>query len=291
MLSSSFEYLMALREGEYLRFLQWPAFVARKYGSVSSPIGGDALMDCLVFEWISYGYQKQDSEQMAVLYAVYESQPHVLYTGELVYQLTTTVSALFSCMAFHQHSIIEAIFPYHNLNEKQVCQFITEKTALIRQDIFTDSVALIRDEFMKRVEHLAEEQTVHSASEEIYKITRLLSIFESYEADLNLKQTKEQWQGLSTIRHHILLSVISYLRVQSEFTPRVARDIIAYVNLIRCQQPEAWEKNYLEQISPYSLSEKTMGSLTYFCERFFKGVMPKAILHPKDNSEYMPGMK
>lgn len=275
MLSSSSEYLMALREGDFLCFLDWPAFVAQKYGGKNHPLSGDGLLDCLVFEWLSYGYREQDMEQMSIIYAVYERSPSSLWhIGRLVYQLMTLTSALLSCAAFYQFNLYDANFPNKLVDEGAVLHFMNEKTQNIGKEMFNEQINFIRDDFLKRTAQLDNAQVVQ-AYNKIAQIPWRLLIVEKYENALNLRQVSEPLNTQGHTRLAIARSLLAYLQTQTELTDEVGKKINNYVRLIRNQQPADWEENYLEQISPISLIEKSWKAFVYLSSGFFTLMMPK----------------
>ena len=61
MLSSSKEYLQALRDGKYLLFLEWPQFIVGLYKD--SQQDADDTINLLAFEWLNNGYCENDAKK------------------------------------------------------------------------------------------------------------------------------------------------------------------------------------------------------------------------------------
>ncbi|MGL5743177.1 MAG: hypothetical protein ACRCXC_11915 [Legionella sp.] len=102
-LTSSSEYLQALREGKYLLFLEWIDFIAQKYNCTNYLIADDAE-NFLIYEWLSSGYKEVDAQNIVTLYAVYDLESKPL-RGKLDYALKSIVIALFICMVFQKHHL------------------------------------------------------------------------------------------------------------------------------------------------------------------------------------------
>ncbi|MDR3501025.1 MAG: helical bundle domain-containing protein [Legionella sp.] len=273
MLSSSSEYLMALRERDFLLFLEWPNFVAKKYGRPDEPLGGDALMDCLVFEWLSYGFRDEDIEHMAILYAISELTT-LLHSGVLMYQLMTTTSALFSCMAFHTLHLDDTNFPV-GMNEREIFKFMDEKTRIEggSPTLFNESTSLVRHDFLKRTSLINESQ-VFISCKKIYDINFVLHEVSEYKDKLYREEDKEKGNSLCYTRLGIVEAFLSYLKGQTELGDKALSEINNYVTLLRKAQPKKWEEKYLDKIAPPSFFMQVSKTLLTYCAFFFSKIIP-----------------
>ncbi|WP_133136860.1 helical bundle domain-containing protein [Legionella rowbothamii] len=273
MLSSSSEYLMALRERDFLLFLEWPNFVAKKYGKSDEPLGGDALMDCLIFEWLSYGFRDEDIEHMAILYAISELTT-LLHSGVLMYQLMTTTSALFSCIAFHTLNLNDTDFPV-GVNEREIFKFMDEKTRMGwgSSSLFSESLSLVRHDFLKRTSLINEAQVLISCKK-IYDINFVLHEVSEYKNKLYREEDKEKGNSLCYTRLGIAEALLSYLKKQTELGDKALSEINNYVMLLRKAQPKKWEEKFLDKIAPPSLLMQVSKTLLTYCAFFFSKIIP-----------------
>lgn len=273
MLSSSSAYRIALHEGDYLRFLEWPAFIEKKYREGNNPLGSDALMDCLVFEWLNCGYSQKDIEQIALLYAIYELNPSPLQMGKYAFPLMTIMSALFSCMTFHGLRVPGNVMAVMQMTEKQISRFMEEKTAEMGRERFDEVLSSMRDKFMQQITSV-DEISVNMACKKINEIVEPLAVLEEYLRLLNLVQVQERSNTLYNTRLGIVQSFFSYLRGQTALCEDRIHKMSIYVNAIRSQQPEAWEAEYLHKIFPPTLVEKTWELFTYLSSGVLTIVVP-----------------
>ncbi|EHL29478.1 helical bundle domain-containing protein [Legionella drancourtii] len=273
MLSSSSAYRIALHDGDYLRFLEWPAFIEKKYREGNNPLGSDALMDCLIFEWLNCGYSQKDIEQITLLYAIYELNPSPLQVGKYAFPLMTIMSALFSCMTFHGYCAQGDFMPVMQMTEKQISRFMEEKTAEMGRGHFDEVLSSMRDKFMQQITSV-DEISVNMACKKINEIVEPLTVLEEYLRLLNLVHAQECSNPLYNTRLGIVQSFFSYLREQTELSEDRIHKMIIYVNAIRCHQPEAWEEEHLHKIFPPTLVEKTWGLFTYLSRGLLTIVLP-----------------
>jgi hypothetical protein len=276
MLSSSSEYLMALRERDFLLFLEWPNFVAKKYGKPDTPLSGDALMDCLIFEWLSYGFRDEDIEHMGILYAISELTT-LLHSGILMYQLLTTTSALFSCIVFHTLNLDDSNFPV-GMNEREIFKFMDEKTRMggVSSTLFSESISLARHDFLKRTALINESQVLISCKK-MYDINFVLHEVHEYKDKLYREEDKEKGNSLCYTRLGVVEALLSYLKEQTELGDKALSEINNYVTLLRKAQPKKWEEKYLDKIAPPSLLMQVSKTLLTYCAFFFSKIIPASL--------------
>lgn len=265
MFSSSFEYLQALRDGDYLYFLEWPAFIAHKYGA--EDFGADALMDCLIFEWLDVGCTEEDIENITLLYAVYEREYSPLEAGKYAYPLMTLMTALFSCMSYHLRGLHENP-PHAAMNVKQVMALMEEKAATMEKGFLNQSNAQMRTNLMKKTP-LLDHVLIDTLEKKILAITHPLSNLEKYIQALNLVQNQGSGNNLLDARLALAQRLYSYLRIQGELTDEISQELHVFINAIRGKQPDVWEEEYLQMISPPTLIERTVSIFTSLAPRFF----------------------
>lgn len=273
MLSSSSAYRIALHDGDYLRFLEWPAFIEQKYRQGNNLLGSDALMDCLIFEWLDCGYSQKDIEQIAMLYAIYELDPSPLQAGKYAFSLMTIMSALFSCMTFHAHRLQDEARPGLQMTEKEISRCMEEKTKAIGRERFDEVLSLMRDKFMQQLPQV-DPLAVNAACKKINELVQPLVVLEEYLRLLNHAQAHESDNSLYHTRLGVVQSFFSYLRGQTELSEDYIHKIGIYVNAIRSQQPDAWEEEHLQKIVAPTLAEKTWRGFTYLSRGLLTMVLP-----------------
>ncbi|MGC1182426.1 MAG: hypothetical protein WA877_05775 [Legionella sp.] len=67
-------------------------------------------MDCLIFEWLNYGFKSQDIEKILGLYALYELDGNPLQAGKYAFLLMTISPVFFACMAFVFLNLSSSLF-------------------------------------------------------------------------------------------------------------------------------------------------------------------------------------
>ncbi|MFJ1268899.1 helical bundle domain-containing protein [Legionella lytica] len=288
MLSSSSEYLMALRERDFFLFLEWPNFVAKKYGRPDAPLGGDALMDCLVFEWLSYGFRDEDIEHMAILYAISELTA-LLHSGVLMFQLMTTTNALFSCVAFHKLNLEDTNFPV-GINEREIYKFMDEKTRSWggSPELFNESTNLVRNDFLKRTSFINESQLLISCKK-IYDINFVLHAVREYKDKLYCEEDKEKGSSLCYTRLGIAEAFVSYLKGQTAMGDKALSEINNYVALLRKAQPKKWEEKYLDIIAPPTFLMQVSKTFFTYCAFFFTKIIPGTSVENKAETSLQVG--
>lgn len=125
MLSSSKEYLQALREGKYLLFLDWPQFIAEKYKEHSDNQDADDTIHLLVFEWLNNGFNETDAKNIALLYAVHDLSVKPI-EGVHSYAFTAILIALSQCMVYQSLNIQDEFISLVEMNKKTVNKFTQE---------------------------------------------------------------------------------------------------------------------------------------------------------------------
>lgn len=284
MLSSSLEYLQALRKGEYIQFLEWTTFIAKKYAKEGEELNGDSLVDCFIFEWLSVGFKEEDVEKIAILQGVFEQNPSPIQSRRYAYSFISSLSALFCCMAFNlnKSSELAPVFPKTKMTEKQVQGFVKQ----ILVNIDDAKISQMRTSFMQQVAQV-DVVLINSITKEIAEFVDLIGIWENYVISLTSQQAQEQEGAEYKIRQGIAGSFLNYLKAQTKLTDIVRYEMTLYVQSIRAQHPSPWEEEeYLQKVSPSSIVDKTERTLTRFVFSFFSLLMSpgkEAVATSSDN--------
>ncbi|CAM2864407.1 Uncharacterised protein [Legionella steigerwaltii] len=249
MLSSSSEYLKALREGKYLLFLEWIDFITQKY----ELIGAEDTVNFLILEWLNNGYSEKDAKKVAVLQAVYELEPKPLQ-GKLDYALKIMTHVLFICIVFQKSGIDVVMPPQEKIMQKTVDQLIAGHLAQLNPFTYEKRLEDGQSEFYEWVGS-ADENEVVEAFKKINPITKPRYLLEDY--ILHLERIKIKNDELYATRLSMAKSFLGYLYEQTEFTPKVSEIIATYVNSLRELHPSHEEIERLDSISQPSVLETT----------------------------------
>lgn len=268
MLSSSSEYLEALRVGNYLLFLEWPLFVLKHYSAEGKAEGTDFLMDCLIFEWLKQGTCEHDAHHLELLYAVYEEEPCPL-VGQFAFNLMSIYSALFACMALQKQNLLGYALPQETLTGPQIVIFMNEMTANEQGDMLHG----IRDEFIKRSQKI-DPILIKTVYKKINEIRQPVLMMEKYIEALEWDQRHQSDMMLYDARLAIAKGLLVILRKQEELTDAIRLKIDMSIEAIRQKQPMPWEGEYLELLSPPTLKTKALLLVHSLSSRFFAMVLP-----------------
>ncbi|KTD53414.1 hypothetical protein Lsan_3824 [Legionella santicrucis] len=279
MLSSSSEYLKALREGKYLLFLEWVDFITKKYTHDECILDADDTTNALIFEWLSNGYSEEDARKLALLQAVYDLELKPLQ-GKLDYAFKTIMVAVFLCMVFHKHKL--SLQPH---SPKVTCGEINQQIEQIGKQLapslYRSSLVGVQIEFFQWVEN-SDKHEVNSVFHKIHAITRLRYLLEDY--ILHLERFKREKDELYTARLSLAKRFLTYIYEQLEFTPSVADETTKYVNALRELHPGKWEEERLDVLSPPSTLDNTWRWVTGIGIGFFN-----LVLHKKSIGELISG--
>jgi hypothetical protein len=273
MLSSSKEYIQALRDGKFVLFLQWPKFVIEKYSKEKKDADADDALGLLIFEWLNNGFCIEDIKQFAVLFAVYELESSPI-VGDLLYSVASVYGALVPCMIYSAHNLQKEYLASEALTALQVSELMKKNLALIDNETYEkfseEEVAKLR-----KVVKEVKQSDLKKAYQEINTITRVRGVINQYLTAL--QSTNDPTDKLKSTRYSLVVRLAIYFQEQSEITPEVTSQIEEYVKQIRLSQPNDFEEEFLDQLAPLSFIESTTRFFTLFSIGFFKLVKPQLL--------------
>ena len=251
MLTSSYEYLQALREGNYLLFLEWPQFVAEHYSDSSKLQDADGTLNLLVFEWINNGYCEEDAKKIALLFAVsdLESRP---IKGYLSYALTAIGGAVFQCMLYCNNNLHTQFVTKEKMGQQKINHLMNGPVNGANQ---VDLEILLNEQqtiFFAWIEG-ANSVEVHKAFLKISPIADLRYLIEEYIIDLEASQIPGD--ELKSTRLSVVKRLALYLNEKTELTLEVKEEIASYVRKIRELKSAPFENKYLINLSMPSLED------------------------------------
>lgn len=272
MLSSSEEYLIALRSGKYLLFLQWPQFIKHHYFNDQENLDADELLTFLVFDWLNNGFCEDDAKALALLNAVYdiESKP---IRGTLEYSLMQISAAALNCMVYQQLKLQELFITKEVMTTATIARFMSEHMNAIKKTDLNEQFPVSQQQFTDWSKKF-EENTVMAAFSVINPITELRHLLQDYKDFLKVTRTPSD--PFSLTRSGIVNILAVYLGEQTELTPEVTNTIVTHVNSIREKKPSTKEEEYfLSRLAPISLVNNTWKYVTSLGMSFF-GVLQKS---------------
>ncbi|WP_454786113.1 helical bundle domain-containing protein [Legionella sp. WA2024007413] len=261
MLSSSSEYIKALREGKYLLFLGWTDFISQKYKLLDA----DDTVNFLIFEWLHNGYLEVDAQKLALLQAVYELEAKPLQ-GKLDYSLKSITFALFVCMVFQNLKWEKIELPKKETPRDEIKEFIEKNLNQLNPFMYEELLEEMQTRFYKWVEDIDEKESA-DAFQKIHAITQPRYLLEDY--ILHLQRIKIKDDELYATRLSLAKRFLSYLYEQTELTPEVSKVIATYVNSLRELHPGKGEIEQLDRIAPPSTLEHTWRKITSIGISFF----------------------
>ncbi|HAT1821514.1 Lpg0393 family guanine-nucleotide exchange effector [Legionella pneumophila] len=265
MLSSTKEYLQALRDGKYLLFLQWPKFIAEYYGKNDKNQEADEMVNLIIFEWLNNGFCEEDIKKFAILYAVHEMESRPLREG-LSYALTTISIALFPCMVYLTNNLQKHYINSKKLSSKEVLQLMTMNNTYLEKRQFVELLGQEQDKFFTWVKE-SDPSAIYEAFDQIYSVTYLKYLIEDY---LNLLESAHLPNDqLKSSRISLIIRLAKYFNEQTELTQDVLDEIAVYVKKLWEMQPAEFEEEFLKKISPLSFIDNTVRILTGLSARFF----------------------
>ena len=265
MLDSSKEYLRALREGNYLRFLEWPYVIEQHYRQDNRALNADDVRNLIVYEWVRHGVSGEDIESVAILYAVFMLEPSPL-KGGLAWSLTSIVAALYQCMAYISCNVQIQQVETEELSCDEIIELLNTLESGTDLTLFNSMLQKDMQTFLSKSESIEKSKIIDVASH-INAITVLRYRAEEYVTLLeSIELPKDELQGT---RLSLVKKLVEYLGKQTELTDDVQSEIAQYVEKIKEMQPAQVEEDLLNNISPPSLMHKTVGFMVGISARFF----------------------
>lgn len=226
MQKSTETYLTALREKNYLLFLQWP--------QQRSVLNTDALIECLLNEWLQQGYEKADMESFVLLYqlmSVYEAH----FSPHLHYAMTLMSSVVIRLL---------------ELNE------------------FQDRPSLALPQFTQWANDIPAEEITGLFN----KLAPLLTLrARTMEYMIFLEGQKDNVvDALYGSRLSMVQRLVKYTQEETQLNSAMMNEVVCYLTQIRALGPSIAEEVYLKRIMPPSLLEHTKQWVTGLAIGFFQ---------------------
>lgn len=268
MLSSSKEYLQALRDGKYLLFLEWPIFISEHYKMADDSQDADDTVNLIAFEWLNNGFCEEDAKKLALLSAVHDLPIRPL-RGNLSYAIISLSIAVFQCMVYQNNNLQALYMSNDKMNRKQVMKFMSSKA--VEKATFVDYLQIEQEKFDQWVSE-ADAKVVEKIFDRIYQVTGVIHCVDDYLTQL--QGTDLPGDQLKPSRVSLIIRLFKYLNEQKEMTAEVKDEIAVYVNKIREMHPADFEDEYLKEISPPSFIDTTLRLVNSLSVSFFNILQP-----------------
>lgn len=243
MLSSSEEYLTALRKEQYLRFLEWPQFIATHYQTGASGQDADDTVNLLIFDWLNHGYCEEDAKKIALLMAVHDLKSRPL-RGHLAYALTSISVATFQCMTYQKIQADQQFIVHKKMNVHEIRQLMNSPIKGVDKFSFGSILKDQQNLFFSWVKGI-DKLILVNLDKQISAITQLRYILEEYSTALDSAKLEDE---LATTRLSLVRTLACYLNNQTEWSTEVSNQVKQYVETIYTMQPAEFEKKYLSEL-------------------------------------------
>lgn len=264
MLSSSIEYLNALREGRYLQFLEWPQFLTAHYRDGATGCDADDTINLLIFEWLKNGFCEEDAKKIAVLVAISDLKNKPL-RANLAYALNSISIALFQCMLYVQTKADKEIILLNKPKIQQIKDLITRPIEGVDKNSFTQLLKTQQQLFLSWVDK-CDPIVVQEIAAPIFALTKLRYLAEEYVSSLEMAKLGDE---LYETRLSLVKSFATYLAAQTELSPGINETIQRYTISIKEKSPKPFEFFYLDQFTPSTLTTTILKSLGFITGGFF----------------------
>lgn len=276
MLASSQEYLQALRNENYLLFLEWPQFIASHYAMDKVLQDADTTVNLLVFEWLNHGFCRDDVKLFAIIFAVNDIKCRPL-RGNLAYSMIALSIALFQCMVYQNHQIASHYLSKKKLTRLEIEQLMKDNSHYLTKALNEEYLRLEQAQFLKWTQESSLEQ-INKAFIQINNVTQLRYLVDEYL--VKVESNPDEKDVFQSIRLSVIKRLASYLNEQMQLSDEVREELLLYVSKLRELNPKSYEEEYLRNLSPVILEPWKL--ITDIGLKFFKILQPsseEATLH------------
>ncbi len=126
--SPSDVYIQALRQGDYLRFLQWAPVLIENYDATS--IAAEHLISIATYKWLQAGFTEEDIEHMAIVQAIMNDE-HCPVAGYLAYTATFLIAASLQNMVYQANDISDFYLSDSVLGRDEIIRFMERDNGIL----------------------------------------------------------------------------------------------------------------------------------------------------------------
>lgn len=261
MLTSSREYLQALREGNFLLFLEWPQFITQHYSKEKKTIDADTTLKLIIIEWSKNGFCLDDVKQMALLTKASELNSALLRSN-LSYAFISLSIAMFQCMTLQADE-----------SSDSTSSSSSEEPVAESKRIASEQEANAHALFASIQESIDDKLAIQTFKR-IYSIAQYRYLADEY--TLVLENIRNHEDELLPSRLSLVKRLASYLNEQMEYTEQVKDEMGLYIKQIWDMQPTYFEKYYLNAIYRLSIVDNAWKLVTDYGLTFFRILQPSS---------------
>lgn len=264
MISGSSRYIQALRKGDYLTFLDWPAFITQHYQGSNQET--DFLIDALVFVWLHHQFSPADAERVAVFLALHEEHDTLL-PAKLAYSLTILSSAAVQCMAILASGAVSALESVEGREGERLIAFIKKNSRSWRVDEGIIAAETKRFTSLIKSAH----GKVGPLFQEISPLLSRRKMAQEYVSVLEAAINSSELSGNPLVFARLVCAkeLLAYLDTVSTINSEAEQRISAIIRNIRLYKPEDFEELYVSYFVPLGVLDQAKSALWSFADSFF----------------------
>ncbi|RUR07058.1 helical bundle domain-containing protein [Legionella sp. km772] len=265
MLSSTSEYLHALRAGNYLLFLEWPRFIVQHYKTtILNEQSADELVDLMIFEWLNHGYCEEDAKLIALLSKLNDREPKPL-AGDLEYALISISIAALQCMIYQSMNLTNKILCKERKSRREVLELMSGNS--IAPSILEPALKIQHANFLQWIKLT----TTSEVDVALGKIMPLLNLRQTVRRYLDaLERPSSVNDELKATRLSVLRRLNTFLYEQTVLNSKVRYEIDGYISKLGDLAPQKFEEVYIMELTSSPLLKTTWRVLMDLGFSFFQ---------------------
>ncbi|QDP71185.1 hypothetical protein FOG18_00595 [Legionella israelensis] len=263
-------FIQALRQGNYLLFLQWPDFISKRYKVYDA----DSLVDLLIFHWIQEEFGDEDIKAAAIMNAIIYDE-NCLLENEQINAGVNLIVAACQCQVFKKNDLIKHYSVDREMDKEDILEFMKTNTHRLSDKenckqllLQNQHLNLLAKKYHKEIALFREQRQA------LYLIDGYMNAVE--EDDSITVKNKAMRKGL-------INSLRKALDMHGPKLEEMQETIQHYFNQLRCfDNLQPWEEEYFTAMVSQHWSRRLLIWSTRFASTFFNHVLI-ADKHPLDS--------
>lgn len=291
MLDSTKAYLDKLIQGDYLQFLQWPAYLEKQYKN-KYVLTANTMLNLLVFELINNNFNDKHVTKLVVLTKLVDSYPNYL-TGKLHWFYVQIYGAFLQCMVINANELSKYYISTEEMTNLEFDFLMNTNFYRLDPNSYNTSTENQTKLYSEKVKTVAAE-AVNALYKLIFPIIDMRNQANTYIAVLRGAQNHSELapDQLKLTRLSLVSALVDYLDGLIELSPAAEQVIANYVKGIQEAQPHASEQQYLSyflsklktvsaqeselvQVQEPTMSEEIISAIGSWAVRFFYDEPPQ----------------
>lgn len=262
------DYIQALRSGDYRGFLQWPAFMSKRYGVHDA----DSLVDLLIFHWLQEGFCDEDARGIAAVKTLIYAEDCPLKNEQISAGVNLILVAC-QCLVFKKNSLVQYYCSDRSMGKDEILQLLQSNPHRL-SDKENSRQLLQQDGYLN---DLARKYSTEIGL--LHEKMRILAAMDTYMDRL------EEDELISVedkaLRRGIVLALQNALNDSEGASGDIQRVIKGYYKRLRCLEIQPWEESYFSPIMVKSWTERLLQVSVQVGTTFFQ----QAITAEKNDSQ------